>query len=100
VPELTVEPAVTCIYCQTPGAEPEQDGDFIYYACAECGGEFGYRRAVQEVPLCAAGLEIRVDAAQPPGVLSLESGGQRASVFLGNVIKRRPECVANPPSSC
>lgn len=91
LPEPLVEGSTGCIYC--PGtAEPEQDGDVVFFVCSECEGTFGQRK-VSQGAFCAAGLpvEVRVDAAQPPGVLSLESGGERRSVFLGNVIKRRPE---------
>jgi hypothetical protein len=90
-PEPEVEESSPCPYCGSQ-AEPEQDGEVVFFACPDCGGAFGYRR-VSQGQFCAAGLpvDIRVDAAQPPGVLSLESGGERQSVFLGNVIKRRPE---------
>lgn len=84
------EAGTGCLYCSGT-AEPEQEGDVIYFACPACGGTFGYRRVVQSAPVCAAGLTIAVDPAQPPGVLSAESGSDRRSVFLGSVIKRRPE---------
>jgi hypothetical protein len=84
------EGSVTCLYCGGE-AEPEQDSDVIFFACKDCGGEFGYRRPVQAAPVCAAGLTIVADPAQPPGVVTLESGSDRRSVFLGDVIKRRPE---------
>lgn len=79
-PEPVVEASTACIYCGEV-AEPEQDGVATYFACTGCGGEFGYRHILQEEPLCAAGLPIRVKAAQPAGT----------SVFLGSVIGRRPE---------
>jgi len=84
------EGSVTCPYCGGE-AEPEQDSDVTFFACRDCGGEFGYRRAVQSAPVCAAGLTIAADPAQPPGVMTVESGSDRRSVFLGDVIKRRPE---------
>jgi rubredoxin len=93
-----VEDSAECPSCGDR-AQPEQDDDLIYWACG-CGFEFGYRRVVQE-DTCAAGvrfadLPVRYDAAQPPGAVSLESGGQRQSVFLGTTIKRRPDPDAIP----
>jgi hypothetical protein len=89
-PEPFFGESVTCPYCGGT-AEPEQDSDVIFFACPDCGGEFGYRRAVQSAPTCAAGLTLVTDPAQPPGVIALESGSDRRSVFLGDVIRRRPE---------
>lgn len=58
LPEQLTEESTGCIYC--PGvAEPEQDGDVVYFACPECGGEFGHRRAEQGA-FCAAGLPVPV----------------------------------------
>lgn len=88
--EPLVAAAAACPQCGS-AAEPEEDGASLWYACTECGAEFGYQPVPQAAPVCAAGLVIRVDDAQPPGVMSLESGGERRSVFLGNVIRRRPE---------
>jgi hypothetical protein len=82
--------AMTCPQCGAD-AEPEEDGSVLWFACPECGAEFGYQPLPQAGPVCAAGLVIRVDDAQPPGAMSLESGGERRSVFLGNVIRRRPD---------
>jgi hypothetical protein len=84
------EGSTECPYCGGE-AEPEQDGDVIFFACTACDGEFGYRRAVQAAPVCAAGLVIADGPAQPPGVMTVESGSDRRSVFLGDVIRRRPE---------
>jgi hypothetical protein len=78
-PEPAFEGSVACPYCGGK-AEPEQDSDVIFFACTACGGEFGYRRAVQSAPVCAAGLPIADGPAQPP-----------QPVFLGTTIKRRPE---------
>lgn len=85
--------AVSAVECPQCGAkaEPEEDEAVLWFACPQCGALFGYQPLPQAGPLCAAGLSIRVDAARPPGVLSLESGGERKSVFLGSVIRRRPE---------
>jgi hypothetical protein len=77
-PEPVVEGSTGCIYC--PGtAEPEQDGDLLFFACPDCGNEFGYRRVQQDGPVCAAGLPVAVAEPVP------------APVFLGAVISRRPE---------
>lgn len=91
-PEPVVEESVGCIYC--PGqAQPEQDGDLLFYVCARCGGEFGQRRIEQPGPVCAAGLpiDVIVDPAQPPGVVTIDTGAEQRKVFLGVTIKRRPE---------
>lgn len=75
------EKSASCPQCGGV-AEPEQDGDVVYFACSDedCGAEFGHRRAVQPGPVCAAGLpvEVREPAAAAP-------------VFLGTTITRRPE---------
>lgn len=75
-------------------AEPEQDGDVLYFAC-DCGFEFGHHRAEAPDPSCQLGIpegiRLKVSAAQPPGVLSLESGAERQSVFIGGTIRRRTE---------
>jgi hypothetical protein len=89
VSEPLVAGSLPCPQCGTD-AEPEEDGQILWLACPQCGAEFGYRPVPLAGPLCAAGLSIRVDDAQPPGVLSLESGGGRTSVFLGATIRRRP----------
>jgi hypothetical protein len=86
VSEPRLERAVACPQCGGM-AEPEEDGQAAYHVCTECDAEFGYR-LLTAGPVCAAGLEIRADARQPPGVMSLESGGQRASVFIGSIGKR------------
>lgn len=83
-------PVMECPQCGAE-AEPEEDEAVLWFACPQCDALFGYQPLPQAGPLCAAGLSIRVDDAQPPGVLSLESGGERKSVFLGNFIGRRPE---------
>lgn len=63
--DLEVTDAVRCTACGGR-AEPEQDGDLVYYAC-ECGFEFGYRR-VEQQDTCAAGLPLAMVAAnaRPP----------------------------------
>jgi hypothetical protein len=91
-PLAVVAVVMECPQCGT-AAEPEEDGGILLFVCPgpDCGAEFGHQPLPVSGPVCAAGLSIRVDDAQPPGVLSLESGGERKSVFLGNFISRRPE---------
>jgi predicted RNA-binding Zn-ribbon protein involved in translation (DUF1610 family) len=56
LPEPLAEESVGCIYC--PGtAEPEQDGDVVYFVCPDCGNAFGYRKAGSGA-FCAAGLPV------------------------------------------
>lgn len=55
LPEPLAENA-GCPYCGGV-AEPEQDGDVLYFACPGCGGEFGYRK-VTSGAFCAAGLPV------------------------------------------
>jgi hypothetical protein len=74
-PEFTVEESTGCIYCSGL-AEPEQDGDVLYFTCTACGNSFGYRRVQQQDPVCAAGLVLPEPA--PAG-----------QVFIGS-ISRRP----------
>jgi hypothetical protein len=77
-----------------PSAQPEADGSLRYYAC-ECGYEFGHQQASQDEGACSLGIpegiRIKYSATQPPGVLTLESGDERRSVFLGTTIRRRTE---------
>ena len=40
-------------------AEPEQDGDLLYSACA-CGMEFGFRQEVQQDSSCQLGIDESV----------------------------------------
>lgn len=77
-------------------AEPEEDGEVRYHKCVKCGFEFGYQVAGQPAQGdCQLGVpesvRLQFSAAQPPGVMSLESGGERRSVFIGATIKRRAE---------
>jgi hypothetical protein len=72
---MDVEQQKSCPSCSRL-AEPEQDGDLIYYACESCGYEFGYRQARQE-GMCAAGI-MPLPSPEP------------AQVFIGS-IGRRPE---------
>lgn len=74
-PEPLVEEGTRCVYCGG-AAEPEQDGDAVYFACTECGGTFGYRKA-GEGAFCAAGLPVVGPEPGPP--------------VIATTIKRRPE---------
>ena len=87
--EPLVAGSLPCPQCGAD-AEPEEDGQILWFACPDCDALFGYQPVPLAGPLCAAGLPVRVDDAQPPGVMSLESGGERKSVFLGS-IGRRPQ---------
>lgn len=81
-----------CPYEQ-PSAQPEADGALRYYACP-CGYEFPAEMASQDAGACQLGVpeqvRLRYSAAQPPGVMTIESGAERRSVFLGS-IGRRPQ---------
>jgi hypothetical protein len=89
---LEVEEGQQCPSCGAT-ASPEQDGDVLYQAC-DCGFEFGYHRVAAPEPSCQLGIpegiRFKVSAAQPDGVLTLESGAERQSVFIGGTIRRRP----------
>lgn len=65
-----------CPYCDG-AAEPEQDGDVTYFACPECDGEFGHRKA-DSGAFCAAGLPV----------VSPEPG---SPVIATTITVRRPE---------
>ena len=74
-------------------AEPESDGELRYYACGTCGYEGGYEMARQPEGNCSLGVpeEVRARYSQPPGVVTLKSGSESTSVFLGTTIGRRSE---------
>jgi hypothetical protein len=57
-PEPLAGESAPCPYCGGT-AELEQDGDATYFACPECEGEFGYRKAGSGA-FCAAGLPVPV----------------------------------------
>lgn len=78
LPELRLEGQYACPQCDA-AAEPEQDGDVMFFACPRCGAEFGYQRVLRG-PVCAAGYTTGEPAAQAA-----------APVFLGTTILRRPE---------
>lgn len=61
--EPLAEEGTGCIYCGGT-AEPEQDGDVVYFVCPECEGEFGHRKA-ERGAFCAAGLPVRAPAPEP-----------------------------------
>jgi hypothetical protein len=64
---------VGCPYCGG-SAEPEQDGEMVFFVCPACDGEFGYHKAAQG-SFCAAGLPLP----------------EPAPVFVAVTIMRRPE---------
>ncbi len=74
--EPLAEEGTPCIYCRGGFAEPEQDGDAVYFVCPECEGEFGYRKAARG-EFCAAGLPVAGPAPGPP--------------VIAATIRRRPE---------
>lgn len=72
-----VEGSEPCPYSPCSGwGEPEQDGDVRFFACFECGGEFGYQRVQQDAETCQLGLRVVAESAGP--------------AFIGQ-IGRRPE---------
>lgn len=79
-----------CPSCGGP-AEPEEEDGLRKFVCV-CGYEFGHQMLTVQQDSCSLGIpaDIRISASQPPGVLTLESGDDRRSVFLGS-IGRRPE---------
>lgn len=69
---MNVSESVTCPSCGDL-AEPEQDGDLIYYPCG-CGFEFGYQRVPeQQDSSCQLGVpeDIRRAAQPAPEATSL-----------------------------
>ena len=92
-PEPLAAESVLCVICQAGIAEPEQEGDLLFFTCPECGSLFGYRQAEPSGPVCAAGLpvSIRADPAQLPGVATIDTGAEQRKVFLGVTIKWRAE---------
>ena len=87
-----------CAECPSCGsrAEPEQDGDVLYWAC-ECGFEFGYEVEKQE-ETCAAGIELGhlavlngLTPAETDRLLHGRPERPVSAVFLGSVIPVRPE---------
>lgn len=75
MPPDVEEASVPCPGCGS-AAEPEQDGQVTYYACTECGQEFGHQVRAPDGPLCAAGLPI-------------QAAEERPAVFLGATIPVR-----------
>jgi hypothetical protein len=87
-------------------AQPEQDGDLIYYACG-CGHEFGYQRVQQEQDSsCQLGVpeEIRkgyslahlatldsLTPAEEARLTGIAGPSEERVVFLGSIIPLRPE---------
>lgn len=61
-------------------AEPEQDGDFSYYACSRCGYEFGYQQVRRDAGSCQLGV---------PETVRRRADTTPAPTFLGTVGRRR-----------
>jgi hypothetical protein len=61
--EPLAEESTGCIYCGGI-AEPEQDGDVVYFVCRSCEGEFGHHKAGRGT-FCAAGLPVAVPEPEP-----------------------------------
>jgi hypothetical protein len=75
--EPWVEGSVPCPYAPCTGwAEPEEDGDVRYYACAECGGETGYTRVAPAEATCQLGLRIAPESAGPVFLGTIGRGPQ------------------------
>jgi len=72
-----------CPYPQ-PSAQPELDGDWLFYACP-CGYEFPGGRIGQAEGTCAAGVPEAVRRAASVKPLAAPP------VFLGTTIGRRPQ---------
>lgn len=77
-------------------AEPEQDGDHKYFACVDCGFEFGWERV--ETSILAEDADGNCSVGVPASVRRAVSGiGQPQEppvpkpVSLGLTIGRRPE---------
>jgi hypothetical protein len=85
MPDIALGGEQTCYDPGCPGtAIPEEDGLMQWWACPECGYEFGYEAIPQAAGACSLGVPAQVRsraAALPP-----EPG---APVFLGQ-IGRRP----------
>jgi hypothetical protein len=54
-------------------AEPEQDGDHRYWACAACGFAFGYEKVAQTATVCSAGVPQSPAAEIEPVSLGMPS---------------------------
>jgi hypothetical protein len=83
-----VETTVDCAKCGAPeAAEPETDGTFQYFECGECGSTFGFTEIGQRQEVCIAGLPIELVTkySQPPGLVTIKSGDQSQSVWLGSI---------------
>jgi hypothetical protein len=74
LPEPLAREGTGCVYCDG-FAEPEQDGDVVYFVCPKCEGEFGHRKV--SGTFCAAGLPVLAAEPGPP--------------VIATTIRRRPE---------
>lgn len=66
-------------------AEPEQDGDLLYFACTVCGSEFGWERIViQTEPACQLGIPEDIRRAAMRNVPGLDGAPKQGTpVTLG-----------------
>lgn len=87
--------------CADPGcrgrAEPEQDGDHLYFECEECGYAFGFTRsetlAAQPDDVCSVGISEDVRrAASRPMTNALAASQPQPLLSIG----RRPDVPAHP----
>jgi tRNA(Ile2) C34 agmatinyltransferase TiaS len=89
--------SVRCADPQCGGrAEPEQDGDHLYFECTDCGYAFGFSRMEtalqQSTGTCAVGIpeDVRRAASQPMTDALTASGPPLLS------IGRRPDAPEQP----
>ena len=80
--ESWVEETRSCPGCGSE-AEPEDDGEVRYWACPECGYEFGYLLVRQDNE-CQLGVPVQVRRAAPASRSSTVTD-------LGLTIRRRSE---------
>lgn len=89
--------SVPCADPQCRGrAEPEQDGDHLYFECVDCGYAFGFTRSEtvlqQPAGTCSVGIpeDVRRAASQPMTNALAASGPPLLS------IGRRPDAPVHP----
>lgn len=83
---LAVNDTRPCINCGEQ-AEPERDGDYLYFAC-ECGTEFGYTRvtAVDDENDCQVGVPEHIRRLGSDNPLSEEEALEvRRKAFLHRI---------------
>lgn len=78
-------------------AEPDGDGDLHYYACDNCGYEFGYERitpdtlAVDEDGSCSIGVPAEVRKAASAGMEASLAAQQRKELPVLQIGRRPSE---------